>query len=982
MSLCVRTCTELSVVFRCHVTVSLFVGTCTELSVVFRCNVSVIVCRDLYGAVGFPLRLSRTVVTGRKVDVVSRLLNVLSYFVRCSEVHENLQGNGPFSREAHSCMSTVERLEEDHCSDSDNVPGGSVSGHPNDCDCPSQSNCDRAKCIFETTSLEGMVSGGSVANANIGDVNCDVGSSNSETKSSTVWYVDLPCEATEAETEEKAIGEERDNECRCDTVQESSGGHCDCVFHESDRPLSVRVMTSKTACESSVNVHSPVLRNTLQFSHITNVSHDELTPPSGLLCSQKRTVLHFDKTKPHECHKLTAGGHMSSDRCVTVHCGRVDDSCIENTNEDHVPQPLFLFRRFDQCQAIYASIAGKDQAVDSASDSGCTLSENSLQSQRSDIYARDSELQPSNSDDNSSWRQRSDVCARDSELQPANSDYNSSRRQRSDVCARDSELQPANSDDNSSWRQRSDVCARDSELQPANSDYNSSRRQRSDVCARDSELQPVNFDDNSSRRQRSDVCARDSELQPANSDDNSSHAAATRVQVYNAGDMQVSSTDANNTGELDNDRCQLSPSFIREETKVLRVRLVGRMAPSEISQTHTDIAPELCDIATRSCSDHNVPQDFLGGTCAAGNSLSCHHQGCVDASDKCDTKDCECLQQVSVKQMFHDSGVFDVTDASRTVQRDSGICITGFHSSNSVKTECTETMKTNSGAKDLCHTSTVPNQFTFSRSNSMFDEYFKDDVADGAVSIPTEDIVDHFCGDTFSEYLDAPMPDVSEVCKYSAARQAAALKYRYTHLSSMEESPSMFDEYFTGETNLVSSRQSKCEITQDDSVLGKTKRQGLRRQSDSTRNVAESAARNAATGHCMRRKHRSEETVVRRKHRSEETVVRRKHRSEEMVVRRKHRSEETVVRRKHRSEETVVRRKHRSEETVIRKNSSQHCCNVLLSRQISSPAPSGAPSTTRYVLNYAFLFNIKLHMYIFLIITQFRRHLHICPIWA
>ena len=43
---------------------------------------------DLYGAVGNPLRLCRTVITGKKRDLIKRLLVVLSYFVRCSDVIE------------------------------------------------------------------------------------------------------------------------------------------------------------------------------------------------------------------------------------------------------------------------------------------------------------------------------------------------------------------------------------------------------------------------------------------------------------------------------------------------------------------------------------------------------------------------------------------------------------------------------------------------------------------------------------------------------------------------------------------------------------------------------------------------------------------------------------------------------------------------------------------------------------------------------
>lgn len=43
---------------------------------------------DLYGAIGSPVRLSRTVVVGRRQDLVQRLLYLLTYFIRCSELLE------------------------------------------------------------------------------------------------------------------------------------------------------------------------------------------------------------------------------------------------------------------------------------------------------------------------------------------------------------------------------------------------------------------------------------------------------------------------------------------------------------------------------------------------------------------------------------------------------------------------------------------------------------------------------------------------------------------------------------------------------------------------------------------------------------------------------------------------------------------------------------------------------------------------------
>uniref|UniRef100_A0A8C5ZV77 UDENN FNIP1/2-type domain-containing protein n=1 Tax=Marmota marmota marmota TaxID=9994 RepID=A0A8C5ZV77_MARMA len=44
---------------------------------------------DLYGAIGSPVRLTRTVVVGKQKDLVQRILYALTYFLRCSELQEN-----------------------------------------------------------------------------------------------------------------------------------------------------------------------------------------------------------------------------------------------------------------------------------------------------------------------------------------------------------------------------------------------------------------------------------------------------------------------------------------------------------------------------------------------------------------------------------------------------------------------------------------------------------------------------------------------------------------------------------------------------------------------------------------------------------------------------------------------------------------------------------------------------------------------------
>lgn len=53
--------------------------------------------RDLYGAIGYPHKIARTVVVGKQADVVCRLLYILSYFIRCSEVHEKEQHCNEFT---------------------------------------------------------------------------------------------------------------------------------------------------------------------------------------------------------------------------------------------------------------------------------------------------------------------------------------------------------------------------------------------------------------------------------------------------------------------------------------------------------------------------------------------------------------------------------------------------------------------------------------------------------------------------------------------------------------------------------------------------------------------------------------------------------------------------------------------------------------------------------------------------------------------
>ena len=47
-----------------------------------------VLCRDLFGTVGYPPKITKTVVVGKDPTLVRQILYILSYFIRCSEVKE------------------------------------------------------------------------------------------------------------------------------------------------------------------------------------------------------------------------------------------------------------------------------------------------------------------------------------------------------------------------------------------------------------------------------------------------------------------------------------------------------------------------------------------------------------------------------------------------------------------------------------------------------------------------------------------------------------------------------------------------------------------------------------------------------------------------------------------------------------------------------------------------------------------------------
>lgn len=78
--------------------------------VLFLFNFFCFIPGDLYGAIGSPVRLSRTVLIGRQKELVQRLLFVLTYFIRCSELLETYAleaGNDELDEEAFAVPGSV-----------------------------------------------------------------------------------------------------------------------------------------------------------------------------------------------------------------------------------------------------------------------------------------------------------------------------------------------------------------------------------------------------------------------------------------------------------------------------------------------------------------------------------------------------------------------------------------------------------------------------------------------------------------------------------------------------------------------------------------------------------------------------------------------------------------------------------------------------------------------------------------------------------
>ncbi|XP_042325012.1 folliculin-interacting protein 2 isoform X2 [Sceloporus undulatus] len=120
---------------------------------------------DLYGAIGSPVRMTRTVIVGKRKDLVQRILYVLTYFLRCSELQENqLTWSGQVGREEQTLNGSniTTALEKGEAEESDyvvvtvqNEPALVPPVHPPKCGkhrCAAAVECDslvESTCVKE-----------------------------------------------------------------------------------------------------------------------------------------------------------------------------------------------------------------------------------------------------------------------------------------------------------------------------------------------------------------------------------------------------------------------------------------------------------------------------------------------------------------------------------------------------------------------------------------------------------------------------------------------------------------------------------------------------------------------------------------------------------------------------------------------------------------------------------------------------------------
>jgi len=234
------------------------------LSIIICIVFSFLFYRDLYGAIGFPLKLSRTVIVGKKADLVKKILFVLSYFIRCSDILETMEV---------SCLETyLEKLDfsvESPCDSTKTLPA-CMGEDDNLTSSPTPVNNSTNQFTFDTSQYNPLCLNSLISNAG-SNVNGVVDKSCDRNSSAILQTCDM-CRQ-KAEKVGKSVFYVNSEPCSCDTLKGSNSySHLSISSLDSDRRSEIQKKKESLKLGIKIPPHK-----SLQDSSLTSVKSCKLS---------------------------------------------------------------------------------------------------------------------------------------------------------------------------------------------------------------------------------------------------------------------------------------------------------------------------------------------------------------------------------------------------------------------------------------------------------------------------------------------------------------------------------------------------------------------------------------------------------------------------------------------------------------------------------------------------------------------------------
>ncbi|XP_035217545.1 folliculin-interacting protein 2-like isoform X1 [Stegodyphus dumicola] len=335
---------------------------------------------DLYGALGIPLKLSKTVVKGQKKEIVLQFLQVLSYFIRCSDICEQLyertdglvitDKNLRFPNETKASSVDTSNISSKLNSSQSNLstpvgscdlPSVSIQSLPKNLDSPNSallsshdvdtaSDSSKDNCDVVITPTEGRTSDSSVnVNSNtvtdsclvpnVSEISCSL--NNGKDSRDSLGYMSLEDKLECSETSRKrlALSEQHANCCQelpCTVLDINSS------IKDGKENNPVINVTCTDNCD-----------NATCCSEICRSAKSKTCCCKSCLCYANRSNdssctkdLNFDSSKVKECESVEEGYHSMeephSPSRAKMHLSEMlkhfDNWCPEGLEEIHLPE--------------------------------------------------------------------------------------------------------------------------------------------------------------------------------------------------------------------------------------------------------------------------------------------------------------------------------------------------------------------------------------------------------------------------------------------------------------------------------------------------------------------------------------------------------------------------------------------------------------------------------------------------------------------